>query len=253
MLVLLALCSAVSPVRATTVWSDNFNDGNYNDWTVHRGGYSAASLRLVHTTGLQVGISHPSTVAVGTWRFDMHVDTGPGQYGDFAVSFMAGEIQPGSAEYPPFPAEGYCVSVHLGKIAVGIWSMYEYSILPGGTGPSLDETSPGQINVTMHIDITRTSAGDINVWMDNTHVIQCRSTAVTTSSHFAVGERYYQLAWIDNIVVSNTVDLEPPTTPTTPTTPTDAPPPIPGFTVPAITVGLLVALATAIIYRRRKR
>ncbi len=91
------------------------------------------------------------------------------------------------------------------------------------------------------------------MWIDGAHVMDRQNVLYNTSTHFfywgfGSGE------WIDNIVVSNTVDIDPPDG--TPTDPTDgttpAPPGLPGFPAVAIALGLVAGLTITILVRRRK-
>ncbi|MFW9847197.1 MAG: hypothetical protein ACFFD6_10640, partial [Candidatus Thorarchaeota archaeon] len=71
----IALMTLLVSTRASAaiVWSDNFNDGNYNDWTVDGGGFTAANGYLECTesgTGQSSRIHYNSTVNFGSWSFD---------------------------------------------------------------------------------------------------------------------------------------------------------------------------------------
>ena len=61
---------------AAVVWSDNFDDGNYDGWTVEDGDYSVTdgALRSEATGDLNNIIWYPSTTAVGTWNFSFMYD-----------------------------------------------------------------------------------------------------------------------------------------------------------------------------------
>ena len=57
--------------KGTVIWADNFNDGNYNGWAVY-GGQFIVSSGILQITGTEDGmIYRNSTVAVGTWSWDM--------------------------------------------------------------------------------------------------------------------------------------------------------------------------------------
>jgi len=63
----------------TLVWSDDFEDGDYDGWTVQSGGFevSGGVLRAnldPHVTEDFNLITHPSAVGNGTWTFDVLLD-----------------------------------------------------------------------------------------------------------------------------------------------------------------------------------
>ncbi len=65
-------------VSASVVWSDDFDDGNYDGWTVANGTWSASSNALIATEGVglyEVGnIYFPSNVNYGNFSFDFFKD-----------------------------------------------------------------------------------------------------------------------------------------------------------------------------------
>ena len=54
-------------------WSDNFDDGNYDGWTVIQGGFGVTDGVLVGTANgpgdASCSIYHESNVSMGTWSF----------------------------------------------------------------------------------------------------------------------------------------------------------------------------------------
>ncbi|NHI84120.1 MAG: hypothetical protein EAX81_07440 [Candidatus Thorarchaeota archaeon] len=57
---------------AAIEWSDDFEDGNYDEWTVNRGGYSATDGVMRGTYSSFNWAHHSSTTALGTWSFDFY-------------------------------------------------------------------------------------------------------------------------------------------------------------------------------------
>ncbi|MFW9944805.1 MAG: hypothetical protein ACFFB7_07395, partial [Candidatus Sifarchaeia archaeon] len=66
---LLLVTSAATPSNATEIWSDDFEDGDYEGW-VTPSSYTASEgvLRAHRPSAL---IYRESTVSTGTWRFDL--------------------------------------------------------------------------------------------------------------------------------------------------------------------------------------
>jgi len=71
-------------VSADEVWSDDFQDGDYDNWTIQKGTWTAEDNYLKTTD--KGGIYHPSTTTVGTWSFDAYVAPVPSD--DFSFVFM---------------------------------------------------------------------------------------------------------------------------------------------------------------------
>jgi hypothetical protein len=194
------------PCKAAPVWSDNFDDGNYDGWTVLNGTFTAQdhTLRSIGGGGL---IIHPSSVTTGTWSFDiMGVN-------DTDVGFMS--------TYP-LPLNGMtCLDTGLYH-SRGI--TLEVNAAIKGTWTTIGIFYPS-VSVTrwQHINITRDSDGRICVYHNGTLVIDAVSTLVTKSDYFWV---CFSLTSgftigntegaIDNIVVSDTIDITPPAAPQLP-------------------------------------
>ena len=242
----LLLCSAacgIPAVDAATVWSDNFNDGNTNGWTTHTGSFSASSYYLVGSTAGTNHISHASTVARGTWSFDLHFDSFNTAF-NTAVFFMASDLNPGNNG---FPENGYSIEIGFGWI--GLAEAFGLVRYENNVRNPMDVYSPASLQEDWHIDITRGDDDHIYVYFDNTLVMDRQNSAHDTSTHFFILSTGTVRSF-DNIVVSDTVDIQPPSTPTTPT-PTDTPV-IPGFPAVAIAVGIISALTIGVLYRRRE-
>lgn len=232
--VLLLVCSAsytLPPGRAATVWSDDFNDGNYTGWTVDEGTYSAVNYRLENTGEPLNTIRHASTVTTGTWSFDLDIVSPSTPHPTWVLIMSDDGIN------------GYGVTFGRTRLMLqktvngGFWALATYYVGPN-TGTVL--------RALEHVDVTRTTAGELNVWLNGTHRLYCQDITFSSSTYFVHGSEGDAAQYLDNVVVSDTIDLQPPTNTTTTTAP------IPGFAVPAIALGLVVALATAIVYRRRK-
>jgi hypothetical protein len=255
----LLLSVSLAPLQASgaVVWSDEFEDGNFDGWTVDTGEFAVEGGMLTVTGSLFSVISHESITNEGTWSFDMiDPDTSPlvGQ-----VNFMASANQTLSG-----------TAFVIGFIGNSLFLAREGS----GGGVFLDEwecledVTPG----CQHIGVTYRD-NHFEVYLNGTHRISYDALVPDLDySYFVFGGDSGSL---DNIVVSDTIDVvcdngtctldhleietTPPetTTTTTTTTTTDdtttppPPPPIPmEFLV--IVVGVPVMLViVAVIWRSR--
>ena len=186
------------PCKAATVWSDDFDDGDYDGWTVTVGSFSAEENTLEAGSGDANLVYHPSSVATGTWSFDILI----GAIDHADVFFMCSDAAIDQAyDFTQIDRSCYLALSDEGVV-----------LLRQRDGPFEALTGYDfkiEISGWQHIDVTRNSDGRICVYQDGNLVIDTVETSVTTSQFFAfwnTGEE----ATIDNIVVSNTVDIEPP-------------------------------------------
>lgn len=204
---------------ASTVWSDNFDDGDYSGWTITRGGYSAASNLLRGTTTTWNYIEHPSTTVTGTWSFDYNFYGGEdgiwqSTEGDLGIWFIANDHQSGDTTQAQ---SGYFILFHPHVGAIELW------MDPGDEGYNrvlLDSWSPSNFVKWWHVDITRDSDGVFNVYLDNISRIQATDTSYNTSSFFGfLGYNYQEMdnVEVQDIVVIPTTNATASTTTTTTT------------------------------------
>jgi hypothetical protein len=202
------------PCKAATVWSDDFNDGNYNGWYVTNGTFSAEdhTLRSIGAGGC---IIHPSSVTTGTWSFDIL------GVNDTTIGFI------GNYPVPISGIKNLCIYKSSGFALDLIVAPQGYS--SGYIDTEYDFPSSTKSTGWQHIDATRSSDGRICVYINGTLVIDKVNTQFTTTSdldYFCVWLGVDPTAGfpsplpffgsegaIDNIVVSNTVDIQPPAAP----------------------------------------
>jgi len=191
------------PCKAATVWSDNFNDGNYDGWTVAYGSFSAENKTL-ETEAFSL-VYCPSDVTTGTWSFDLSVSNNAGLW----IMFMSSDPTEwtGYTGFGDFPQQGMDIYIN------GIW-------ISAGLSPVRDKyvvTSffsynfPAGTSGWQHFDITRDSNGRTCVYHNGTLSIDVVIPDIITSEYFAFCSP--GKAAIDNIVVSDTVDIQPPAAP----------------------------------------
>jgi len=185
------------PCKAATVWSDDFNDGNYDGWTVLNGTFSAEDHTLKSIGGGGV-IIYPSSVTTGTWSFDIL------GVNDTFVGFMSNYPLPLTAVTALSVTSGHLL-LELGSMIQGTYSTLQEYQFPSGT----------DLSGWRHFDITHSSDGRTCVYHNGQLVMDWVNTQVTTSEYlwirFGTSAQLLDVEGaIDNIVVSNTVDIEPP-------------------------------------------
>lgn len=204
--------------NAAVVWSDDFDDGNHDGWTVKEGEFSATN-HVLEITNAEVYnlIYHESSVVVGTWSFDMRV--GESTWSN-TFAFMASNLWLGTfgTEEFWFFEDGYYLTFGRDPIR------FTFAKFQDGTG--LDwATSYAYIPLAgasgwQHIDITRNNAGEMHIYINGTLRIQVNDTDISTSEFVCFhgrGVEGHNIA-LDNMSVSDTIDITPTTTTTTDTT-----------------------------------
>ncbi|MFX1510452.1 MAG: hypothetical protein ACFFBR_09125 [Promethearchaeota archaeon] len=221
-LILLVLFALLTQnTTAAIIWTDDFNDGNYDGWNVVYGVFSTDENLLRAQVG-QSCINHPSTIIVGTWSFDF---------------IFSGQISSGAnigfacEEVVLYPITGYVLKVGRSAFELVVWNE-SYDWIIGSYYPS------HHINGRQQIDITRDETGLFRVYINSTLQIEAVDTTISASNyfHFFCGPNEA----LDNIRVSDSIDVILPTN-----TEPDVPniPQIPGFPVLAIIFGVILAFS----------
>lgn len=228
-ILLSSLVVITDSTSAMVVWSDDFNDGNYDGWTVTYGSFSLANNCLLAMEASSA-INHPSTVTEGTWSFDLHSSglTSSGVH----LSFYC-------EDFVFYPKTGFDLKVGRNAFELMYWEDY-YDIVLGAYYPT------SHIMGWHHVDVTRDATGLMRVFINGTLRIEVANTPTITSNyfHFFCGPD----EGIDNVVVSDSIDITP--TPGTPEVPTM--PSIPGFPIAAIVTGIGVTIGLILLSRRRR-
>ncbi len=233
----LLLCGTLTPhtCTAATVWSDDFNDGNHSGWTVAQGDFGVSSNTLVPTAD-DSKIVHASTVTSGTWSFDLLWN------GTFAaVEFI-------SIEYTPYDTYDSCFHLNFYRDTQDN-SQIELRKYINTASSSLItvETAflTGLYGTWVTVDITRDASSEFMVYVNGAPLWTVDEDVIDTQLSSSC---YYFLIYcddqafaIDNVVVSDTVDVTPP------------PPPIPGFPTAAILLGITTALGLGMVTRYRSK
>lgn len=252
-------------VTATEVFSDNFNDGNYDGWGTYGfyrndtenlfypaiANFSAADQTLKATgptgsfpwwTSNVAYIS--SSLAYGNWSFDVLVDDQ--NAGFIEIQIIADHYSPWRlySAFPP-PKMNACYSIEILTHAKSGWNDRPTIFLTKYVHPTfttLDyyETGPSLSNWSTawnHIDVTRNStSGRFEVYLNGTLRLEASDNAITTSNYFAFWAQSGQA--LDNVIFDDGI--------------IPTPPPTPGFPAIAIAIGLALGLGLIVIVRRRR-
>ncbi|MFX0078261.1 MAG: hypothetical protein ACFE8O_03390 [Candidatus Hermodarchaeota archaeon] len=197
LVILLAMQTPTS--TAAVGWSDDFNDGNYDGWTVEEGSFTAVGNSL-NTTGTSTdnSISHNSTAAFGFWSFDIYINESEGSL--YEPRWSSAFIRVGA--WPGDP-DAYVLEIWSDETAV-LQILRLVRVDAGELGPVLadDTTSISSIHGWQAVNITRSLAGEFEVFLNGTSYLQCTDLTYTTSEYFVLAMTKNSM--FDDLVVSET-------------------------------------------------
>jgi hypothetical protein len=181
----LGLLSPVS-VYAANGWSDDFNDGNYDHWTVVNGQFSASTFELntfMSDAGLNT-IYHNSTCAYGNWVFELWNNVT-----DQHIFFI-------STDWNTNLTEAYSVSLEDFGASL---TLYRWN---GLVSTVLDTTTLSIVSGFGYhsYNVTRSDMGHFDVLRDGVLELSADDNTITTSEYFIYS--LDGIGAIDNIVVS---------------------------------------------------
>lgn len=183
--------SSLSVGANSIVWEDNFDDQNYTGWTVVEGSFTAQNDQLEGATVGELNrIFYNSTVATGTWSFDVyHADVYYCPYVWFIVNTLDSSL---------LPWDGYLL--HISPYdGVEIWVDDEVESENLGS-----YMPPGGIKEKwLHFDITRDPNGHMCLYVNSLLGLEVDSTNFNTSLYFYFN--CYDRHAIDNIIVYDEV------------------------------------------------
>jgi hypothetical protein len=154
-------------------------------------------------------IWRPSTITVGTWSWDWKFDS-PTDSPEIIVDFMSLTQHNWAMN-----SRGKNYGIYVGHLEESeIW-LYADDKFPGGE-LYLDRYLSSKLtkkNTWHHVDVTRNEDGIIRVFADGVFVLEADNQRYTESTSFGI---MLERSWrgdgvIDNIVVSDTIDIEPST------------------------------------------
>ncbi len=228
-LILNVAVSTIPPCAAADVyWTDNFTDGSfYPEWNVTIGGFAAGVgiLRSTSSTGFphEAHIYRASDASYGTWTFDLlYISTCTKGIVGFMHNVKTTSIFDTTME-------GYLIELNNTHINL-IKSTDTTEII-------LDSATYAPADGMKDIQIDRLANGTFYVRVEGSLYLTALDNTYTTSNYFSLGSAPHGYG-IDNIVVSGTDGVL-------------AQPPIPGFPIAAIVVGVLTAVGITLLRRRR--
>jgi hypothetical protein len=192
------------PSVAVSVWSEDFEDGDYDGWTVLSGSYSATSGVLVPTGEKTTHhkIRHDSNTAYGTWSFDVFLNQSNYlSLSSIEIYFLADEIYGYSAEW------AYVLEILVDPDPG--WPMEDFR-LRGFTPDPVElgiYSHPEGLAQHQHIDITRDTNGHFNVFVNGTLIIEGIDNELTSARYFVFES--LSSHGLDNITVNNEITIEP--------------------------------------------
>lgn len=255
--ILLATIVIQVPVKAATIWSDDFNDGVPDGWTFRGWNITQVSVNEVpanytledgnlRNIGEYSTFSyHESTVTTGTWSFDVDcVDT---LRNHTYVAFMSDGMYANlTTESPVVPAE---YGIFIATSTFGAFDN-EFVLYRRDAG-SLDLSrvigrySVSDLSGWYHIDVTRDPAGYFQVSINGTPRIGGTDNQLDSSLYFAFGGGSGPA--IDNIVVTDGIESSTTTT-SEPTTPPD----FTGILLIGGAAAVVVIVVIAVVFLKRK-
>jgi hypothetical protein len=190
--------------RAAVVWSDNFDDGNMDGWYTHEVSGQPPNFTIVdgvvfseHGEDLLNVAIHESSVAYGTWSFDIYINRITGVEIIETAEFGTNYTQDGyEVIFATEPRGG------VGSASIQLHELYATSDTTWGYN-RLDYHLMNPVG-WHHVDVTRDNTGYFCVYLNGTPMLEAIDNTVTTSNGFA----FAFAGAFDNVVVSDSVDLD---------------------------------------------
>jgi hypothetical protein len=244
--------------RSTEVWSDDFNDGNYDGWTICENtdllildsNWSAADYCLRIDQEDRGVISCPSSIAYGTWSFDFKANESQIESDAQAeIVFISSNLDGDEL------SDWYGYWVHFSFNIAGEDYTFSLSLRRGDWSGDVTTVCWNSTRVPVagwhQIDVTRNTTGSFNVFHNGSLIMQGEDTEYDSSELFAI--LFEQGQMIDNIVVDNEITVTTPTTtattPPTATTTATTPPP---FDWLPIGIGVSAVVIILVIFLKRR-
>ena len=201
-------------IPSAVVWSDNFDDEDISDWQIFKVNHTAEPDTLMPGNSSAEGgvlrqhetewsyAGHNSTVAFGTWSFDVDIQVPIDEF-HFYVCFSSEVFDDDWLTYGQV-GSAYGVGFYIYESGTT-----EIRLTRGNhaTGPAfMDTFFDSDIIGWRNIIVTRELSGQFYVYMDGDLILKYNDLMHTTS------ERFYFLSHggpaIDNVSVSDTVDYD---------------------------------------------
>lgn len=222
------------------VWSDNFDDGNYDGWNtfglnITMEGVLLTSGNFTVTDGvLRCGGSgynianHESALVYGIWAFDIYVVIGPHEHSAVYLTKEGWTLEDGveNGYAIAFAQSTYSVSqpgIHIAKSTNFHSTWHEYWLTPVN-------------NRWFHVEVIHWLDGTFNVFINGTLRISFVDNSLTSSSLFEFALE--PGCAVDNVVVSSLGDTTP------------VPPNLPLLLVVGVSI-VIIIIVIAVYLRKR--
>jgi hypothetical protein len=214
LVLLFSSLSCIIPSKASIIWSDNFDDGDLDGWTLSgaswfaykgsklgAGNFSVADKTL-RVTGVEKYMalsfsSHPKMTATGTWSWDLYFNPEGTMIGKTAaIDFVDTPIME-----LPFDWSGYSIDItNMGDFT--FWRIED-----GTYAQVIASGFKSNQGSWVHMDMTYDSNGRWCLYVNDTLKVDVVDKKVSDFSYF--GFWLVQGPAIDNVVVSDTVYVPP--------------------------------------------
>ena len=201
-------------IPAAEIWSDNFDDEDISDWQLFVVNHTADPDTLLPGNSTAEGgvlrqldlewsyAGHNSSVAFGTWSFDVDIQVPVDEY-HFYVVFISEQFDDDWLTYGQI-GSAYGVGFYYQPAG-----HFEFRLTRGyhATGPIfMDYDTHDNIIGWRNIIVTRELSGQFYVYLDGDLILKGIDTFHTTS------DRFYFVSHggpaIDNVSVSDTIDYD---------------------------------------------
>lgn len=223
-----------------TGWEDDFSDGNYNGWmitgAIHTGteyvlatgNFSAAGGTLL-CTGPNLNVAfYDSSVANGTWSFDVLAVMGLAR---FIMIIFVGD----NYNINDYVSNGYMLTIGLGNYGGYVDPTFIFEERDNSQWIEHDHWTTTRLEGWQHIRITRDTTGLFNIFINNTLRMSKTDDTMITSVYFYFICQEGQA--LDNVKVSPIIETQPP---------------IHGFPFITIFIAITLAVGVAIVWRRNR-
>jgi len=200
---------AIDDYSFEEVWSEDFNDGNLDNWDTMglniSGGPSIMADNLEIIDGILVAgngpdynvANHSSTIVYGKWAFDFYAVTGDWHHSAVYITKDGWNLEEGveNGYAIAFAQESYSVSepgIHIAKSQDNHSTWHEYWLTPIN-------------NTWFHVEVTHLVNGTFNVYINGTQRIQWTDNELPVSSQFELALE--PGCMVDNIVVSQLIEI----------------------------------------------
>ena len=244
-MVVLCLSICITTSDATVIWSDDFNDGNYDGWNICEDADLAAQLpnagfngstwtatdhflELVQSPDPWGVISHPSSAAYGNWSFDFKDNDIQSRSGDTAlVVFISNDLY----DWGSFSLDAKYYWIDFDVVTTENFTI-SLKMRSGSSLTTIDTTEVPAAG-WHNIDVIRNIEDGFSVYHNDTLILQGQDSEIETSDQFWLWFQEGQM--INNLVVDTLI-----------------PPPIPWMLI-AIGSGVAVAVIVIAIVLLKRR